>query len=72
MCKNIDGAVSDCAFKTHDLKCPKGHPLHLSNGRTFICCRSGCKYVEFVNADNIEQVQKQIKTKKARNNEKNS
>jgi len=60
MCKDIEGATQDCAFKTHELKCPNGHPLHLSKGKTFLCCRSGCYYVEFLSPDNIEAVQKQL------------
>jgi len=63
MCKDIDGSTSDCTFKVHSLKCPKGHPLHLSTGKTFICCRSGCTYVEFVNKDNIDNVIAQLKGK---------
>ena len=48
MCKDIEGATKNCAFKTHNLlKCPKGHPLHLSTGKTFLCCRSGCNYMTF-------------------------
>lgn len=60
MCKGIDGSTTDCTFKVHDLKCPKGHPLHISGGKTFLCCRSGCNYVEFICAENIDVVQRQI------------
>ena len=48
MCKGVEGSTPDCAFKRHDLlKCPKGHPLHISSGLTFLCCRSGCEYIVF-------------------------
>lgn len=61
MCRNIESATRDCAFKIHDLKCPKGHPLHLSAGKTFVCCRSGCGYFEFVDVANYRKVNVQIK-----------
>lgn len=60
MCKDVEGATENCAFKLHALKCPVGHPLHLSSGKTFLCCRSGCGYVEFLSSKNIEAVQTQI------------
>ena len=62
MCnRKVEGSTADCAFKTHDLKCPKGHPLHISVGLTFLCCRSGCSFITFIDAENIEQVKKQFK-----------
>jgi hypothetical protein len=57
MCRNIEGYTSNCAFKRHDLlKCPKGHPLHLSNGKTFLCCRSGCDYIRFFTSKKLVEL----------------
>jgi hypothetical protein len=69
MCKNVDGSTKDCNFKIHELKCPKGHPLHISVGKTFLCCRSGCKYVEFVNAENIGTIQAQFNSQLSKEKE---
>ena len=63
MCKNIDGATSDCRFKIHDMKCPKGHPLHLSSRCTFMVCRSGCDYLIFVYKEDLSKVNAQIRGK---------
>jgi len=63
MCKYIDGATPDCKFKIHNMKCPKGHPLHLSSGKTFLCCRSGCNYIELINKENLQEVNSQINGK---------
>lgn len=60
MCKDVEGATPDCAFKIHDLKCPEGHPLHLSAGKSFVCCRSGCMYIDFVCRDNAKSILRQV------------
>jgi hypothetical protein len=60
MCKDVEGATADCVFKIHDLKCKKGHPLHLSKNKTFLCCRSGCLEIIFVCRDNVKSILRQV------------
>ena len=61
MCKDVEGSTEDCKFKIHNLKCKKGHPLHLSRGKTFMCCRSGCKEIIFFdNQQLVDLANKQI------------
>ena len=63
MCKGVEGSTPDCAFKRHDLlRCSKGHPLHLSSGKTFLVCRGGCDYILFFTSKRlINLANKQIR-----------